>query len=82
MIYKLLYSIYSTYTGECVSVILVMVLLSYSPYFILPRTYTVYLVHIRFTLDNSEFTLDNMEFTLDNMEITWDNMTPVLNLTI
>ena len=69
---------YSTYTGKCVSVILLMVLLSYSPDLILPQTYTAYLGPIPFTLDNMDFTLDNMEFTLDNMEFTLENMTPVL----
>ena len=53
-------SIYSTYTGKGAGVILVTFALSYSPYLILPRTYTVCIGPIRFTLDYMEFTLDNM----------------------
>ena len=53
---------------------LVTFLLSYSPYFLSPLTYTAYLGPIRFTLDNMEFALNNMEFTLDNMKFTLDNM--------
>ena len=68
----------NTYTGKYVAVTLVIVLLSYSPYLILPRTYTAYLGPIWFTLDNMDFNLGNMEFTLNNMDVIMDNMTPVL----
>ena len=57
----------STYTGKCVSVILVTFLLSNSLYLILLQTYTAYL-GLYGTLDNMDFTLDNMDFTLDNTE--------------
>ena len=72
------YSIYNTYTGKCVGVILVTFLLSYRPYLIIFPTYTAYLGLIRFTLANTKFTLGNMEFTLDNMEFPLGDMTPVL----
>ena len=57
------YSIYTcigTYIGKCVIVVLVTFVLSYSPYLILPQTYTAYLGPIQVTLDNMKFTLDNM----------------------
>ena len=60
------YSIYRTYTGKCVGVILVTFLLSSSPHLTLPRTYTAYLGPIRFTLGNMDFTLDNTDIHAAN----------------
>ena len=72
------YSIYSTYTGKCVGIILVRFLLSYSLYLILPldlyslpRTYTVYLGQYGFPLGQYGFHLGQYGFHFGSIQLNW-----------